>query len=208
MVLPDQIGTQANFTALGLWQVPVKARIDQTEDADDTKRQQDEITGKNWIGHEGVEGFVGKIAGVIERVAPLLPRWETAEKHQRRGVKQENRFVRIGGPSKAQRGRPDHPAKTRPARQTIGIGGLNIAFRDRLQSAVKNFARICSSVEEKHDQRPQPCRREGDVCATAGSIAAELENVTMVQENGLWKVDMVHAKPRQAVKIKKVIVPE
>jgi hypothetical protein len=47
-----------------------------------------------------------------------------------------------------------------------------------------------------------------DVCATAGSIAAELENVTMVQENGLWKVDMVHAKPRQAVKIKKVIVPE
>ena len=30
-----------------------------------------------------------------------------------------------------------------------------------MQRTVKNFARICGSVEKEHDQRPKPCRGEG-----------------------------------------------
>lgn len=44
-----------------------------------------------------------------------------------------------------------------------------------------------------------------DQCAASSAIAATIEEVTMINEGGMWKVDRVSARPEQPVKIKKVI---
>lgn len=76
------------------------------------------------------------------------------------------------------------------------------------------YSESCISARKLLDTTSQSARQVTlhysfkDICAAAGSIAAELEDVSMVQENGRWKVDMVRAKPRKPVKIKKVIAAE
>ena len=50
----------------------VEAGIHPSEGPGQKQRQQDEIDRDNRIGDEGIEGLVGKVIGVIERIAPLL----------------------------------------------------------------------------------------------------------------------------------------
>ena len=128
LILPDQVRTQANFAALLLRQVTVEALVDCPEEADHNKRQQDEIARKDRVWDEGVEGFVREVAGVIERVAHLAAGGKTGEEHQRCRMEEEDRFVRVGGPSKAQHGGPDDPAEAAHAGNAVGIGGFDIAL--------------------------------------------------------------------------------
>ena len=48
---------------------------------------------KDRVGQEGIERLVREITGMIQRIAALLPRGETAEKHQRCRMKEENASV-------------------------------------------------------------------------------------------------------------------
>jgi hypothetical protein len=114
-------------------------QIDPAKAPNDHQRQQDEIEADDRVGDEGVEGFVGEIVGRIQRIAHLPERGEAGKEHQRGGVKQENRFVCIGGPAQPQHGRPLDTAELLPAGNAIGIGGLEITLRDRAQRAIENL---------------------------------------------------------------------
>ena len=71
-------------------------------------------------------------------------------------MKQKDCFVRITGPCEAQNGGPDDAAKLGHATHAKGIGGLNIAFGNRAQSAGESFSCIGSGVQKQHNCYPQP----------------------------------------------------
>src|SRR6056297_266136 len=157
----DHVHPQFQPAPCLLWQVAVEVAVDQPENPDDDQREQDEIARKDRVGHEGVEGLVGEVIGVIKRVAALLPGRKAGEKDQCGGVKEKDRLVGIGGPGEAQHGGPDDPAKPGHPGEAICIGGLDIALGDRAQRAVEDFAGIGGGVEKEHDQRAEPCGGEG-----------------------------------------------
>src|SRR6056297_866136 len=157
----DHVHPQFQPAPCLLRQVAAEMAVDQPENPDDHQREQDEIACKDRVGHERVEGLVGEVIGVIERIAALLPGREAREEDQRRGVKEKDRLVGVGGPGEAQHGGPDDPAKPRHAGEAVSIGGLDIALGDGTQRAVEDFPGIGGGVEKEHDQRAEPCRGEG-----------------------------------------------
>jgi hypothetical protein len=50
--------------------VPVEPARGEPEEPDDGEREEDEVAREDGIGDEGVEGLVGEVAGVVERVPP------------------------------------------------------------------------------------------------------------------------------------------
>ena len=120
-----------------------------------------EESGEDRVGHERVERLVREVACVVERVALLLRRREAGHEDQRGGVEQEDRLVRVGGPGEPQHRRPDDPPEPRQAGQTVGLGRLDVAARDRPERAVEDLGRIGSGVQEQHHGRTEPGRGEG-----------------------------------------------
>jgi hypothetical protein len=48
-----------------------------------------------------------------------------------------------------------------------------------------------------------------DLCANnPKAVVATIADVTMIKQDGLWKIDMVNLRPDKPVKIRKVIEPE
>src|SRR5699024_3993654 len=91
----DVLRTEEDASALGRRQMTVQPRVDPPEDEDDAERAEDEVGAGDRVGDEGVEGLFGEIAGVVERVPLLAPGREAGEEHQRRGVKEKDRLVRV-----------------------------------------------------------------------------------------------------------------
>ena len=75
-------------------------------------------------------------------------------------MKQEDGFVRVGRPRKAQHGGPNDATEPRPARQAVGISRFDVALWNGLQSAIENLAGVGGCVQEQNDQRTQPRRGE------------------------------------------------
>ena len=77
----------------------VQTSINKAIEANHDQRQDDEISRQNWIRDKGIECFVRKIVGIIQRITALTGCGKARKKHKRCGVKQKNRFVGIGRPS-------------------------------------------------------------------------------------------------------------
>ena len=67
--------------------MPVQTTVNQAEKHGQYQREYNKINSNYRIGHEWIESFVGKIAGVIKGVPALTPGWKAWEKYQSRGVK-------------------------------------------------------------------------------------------------------------------------
>ena len=158
--LPDQVHLQFQTAPRLLGQVAVEAPVDQAEEAHDDQCQDDEVSRQDRVGYERVERLVGKELGVIERIPHLPAHRERREKHQRGGMKQKDRLVRIGGPRQPQHGGPDDPFEARPAGKAKSIRRFGIALGDGAQCAIEDLTGIGGGIEEQHDERPKPDRGE------------------------------------------------
>src|SRR6056297_1960657 len=176
IVSPDDLWPQPQTRPDLLWQVPVQIAVRKPEDADDREGEEDEIEGDDRIGDEGIECPVGEELGVVERVAALLPCGKAREEHERRRVEEKDRLVGIGGPGKAEHGGPGDALELGPPREAVGVSRLKIAARDRTERAVEDLSRIGGCVEEQHDERAEPGRRER-IEGGADAFEAEEEEI-------------------------------
>ena len=117
--LSHQIGAYPHGLAPLCRQVPVQSAVHHAKSRNDEQREADEIESKDRVRHKRVECLVGEIAGVIQRIAPLLPGREARKEHQRCGVEQKDRLIRVGGPGQPERGGPDDLAEPGPSGEPV-----------------------------------------------------------------------------------------
>ena len=106
----------------------VQAVVYNAKDRGDRERQNNEIHSEDRIRHKGVKRLIRKIVCIIQGVTALLGGRKTRKEHKRRRMKQKDRLIRIGRPSKPHHRRPDYTAKARPTLQAVSISRLRVAL--------------------------------------------------------------------------------